>query len=178
MQPQPPAEVHPFTPTLKKWRHGIPVDCGPDWDWDVITASVDHGPHPTARTHDSISLFEEDIGYQIKAGFCKVYLWEDLKQLWPVNLKISPVAAVLQVGRGGRIILDLSFPVYQDQDGIITITHDSVNNTTALQAPPESVKEIGKVLPRLLYYMQDTPEGLHVLYCKLDISDGFWRLVI
>ena len=43
--------------------------------------------------------------------------------------------------------------MYQDQNGIITITQDSVNNTTALQAPLESVKKIGKVLPRLLHYM-------------------------
>ena len=55
--------------------------------WDVITAMVDQGPHPTARTQDSISLFKEDIEYQIKAGFCKVYLWEDLKKLRPANLK-------------------------------------------------------------------------------------------
>jgi hypothetical protein len=88
------------------------------------------------------------------------------------------VAVVPQVGRCGRIILDLSFPVYQDQDGIITILQDSVNNTTALQAPSESVKEIGKVLPHLLHYMQDTPKGFHILFCKLDISDGFWRLVV
>ncbi len=48
MQPQPLAKVQPFTPTLKEWRHGIPVDCGPDWNWYVITAAVDHGPHPAA----------------------------------------------------------------------------------------------------------------------------------
>ena len=40
MQPQPLADVHPFTPTLKEWRHGIEVDCGPDWTWDVIKAAV------------------------------------------------------------------------------------------------------------------------------------------
>ncbi len=34
------------------------------------------------------------------------------------------------------------------------------------------------MLPRLLHYMRDTPQGLHILFCKLDISDGFWRLVI
>ena len=95
-----------------------------------------------------------------------------------MNLKISPVAIVPQVGRRGRIILDLSFPVYQDQDGIITIMQDSVNNTTALQAPSELVKEIGKVLLRLLHYMRDTPGGHHILFCKLDIRDGFWRLVV
>ncbi len=26
--------------------------------------------------------------------------------------------------------------------------------------------------------MHDTPEGLHILFSKLDISDGFWRLVV
>ena len=73
MHPQPLAEVHPFTPTLKEWQHGIPVDCRPDWDWDVIATAVAHGPHPTAQTPDSITLFAEDIAYQVKAGFCKVY---------------------------------------------------------------------------------------------------------
>ncbi len=31
MHPQPLAKVHPFTPTLKEWRHRIPLDCSPDW---------------------------------------------------------------------------------------------------------------------------------------------------
>jgi hypothetical protein len=41
-----------------------------------------------ASTPDSIALFMEDIAYQVKAGFCKVMLWEDLKHLCPPNLKI------------------------------------------------------------------------------------------
>jgi hypothetical protein len=164
MHPQPFAEVHPFTQTLKKWRHGIPVDCGPEWNWDVIAAAVAHGPHPTARNPDSITLFAEDIAYQVKAGFCKVYRWDELQKLRPANLKISPVAVVPQVGRRGRIILDLSFPVYQELDGIVTITQESVNDTTVLQAPSDPVKEIGRVLPCLLQYMRDTPAGLHILF--------------
>jgi hypothetical protein len=31
MQPQPLAEVHPFTPTLHEWQQGIEVNCGPNW---------------------------------------------------------------------------------------------------------------------------------------------------
>ncbi len=178
MQPQPLAEVHPFAPTLRKWQQGIPVDCGPDWARSVIKAAVERGPHPTARTPDSIALFAKDIEYQIKAGFCWVFLWEDLKQHLPANFKISPVAVVPQVGRWGQIILDLLFPVYQDINGVITITQESVNNSTVLAAPPEAVKEIGKVFPWLLQYMRDTPEGLHILFSKLDISNGFWRLVV
>ena len=147
MQPQPLANVHPFTLTLKEWRHGIEVDCGPDWAWDVIEATVARGPHPTACTAEAIALFEEDIKYQRLAGFCKVILWKDLQWLRPSNLKISPVAAVPQVGRRPRIILDLSFPVYQEVDGVITATQESVNNTTAIRAPKEAVRKIGKVLP-------------------------------
>ncbi len=40
------------------------------------------------------------------------------------------------------------------------------------------VKEIGKVFPRLLQYMRDMPEGLHILFSKLDISNKFWHLVV
>ena len=85
MHPQPLAEVHPFTPTMKAWRQGIPVDCSPNWKWDVITAAVAHGPHPTARTQDSFALFAEDIEYQVKGGFCKVYWWDELQKLQPAN---------------------------------------------------------------------------------------------
>ncbi len=178
MQPQPLANVHPFTPTLKKWRHDIAVDCGPDWNWDVIEAAIERGPHPTTRTPEAVALFEEDIEYQRKAGFCKVIPWDEIKRLRPPNLKISPVAAVPQVGRRPRIILDLLFPVYQEVKGVVTTTQASVNDTTALQAPSAAIKEIGKVLPQLLTHMRDTPASLHILMSKLDISNGFWRLIV
>jgi hypothetical protein len=71
MQPQPLADVHPFTPTLKEWWHGIEVDCGPDWAWDVIETTVARGPYPTACTAKAIALFEDDIKYQRLAGFSR-----------------------------------------------------------------------------------------------------------
>ncbi len=178
MQPQPLADAHPFTPILKEWRCWISVDCGPDWTWSDIEAAGSRGPHPTAHTPAAFALFAEDIAYQVKAGFCLVMSWEDIKHLRPTNLKILPVALVPQVGRRGRIILDLSFPVYQDVNGVITITQKSVYETTVLTATTIPVKEIGKVLPWLLQYMHDTPTGLHILFSKLDISDGFWCLTI
>ncbi len=68
--------------------------------------------------------------------------------------------------------------MYQDVDGVITATQASVNNTTALWAPKKVVCEMGKMLPRLLTYMRDTPAGLHILMSKLDISNGFWQLIV
>ena len=143
-----------------------------------MQAAVDRGPHQSALTPESIALFAEDIGYQERAGFCKVFTWEELLQLQPKNLKISPVAAVPQVGRRPRIILDLSFPVYTEVDGVMTIIQASVNDTTVAEAPSIPVKEIGQVLHRLLYYMKMTRAGLWICFSKLDISDGFWRLVV
>jgi hypothetical protein len=163
---------------LHTWREGIEVDCGPDWSWDTIETAIVRGPHPTAHTPDAIALFKEDIEYQVNAGFCKVLLWDDVKRLRPHNLKISPVALIPQVGRRGRIILDLSIPVYHEVNGVVTVTQQSVNDSTVLTASTVPVKEIGKVLPRHLKYMRDTPAGLHILFSKLDISDGFWRLVV
>jgi hypothetical protein len=155
MQPQPLSEVHLFVPTLHKWRHGIEVDCGPNWSWENVEAAVARGPHPTASTPDAIALFKEDIAYQVKASFCNVMWWEDIRKLRPVNIKILPVAVVPQVGKCGHIILDLLFPVYQKVNGILTAVQASVNNTTVLNAPSTPVREIGKVLPRLLHSMRD-----------------------
>ena len=129
------------------------MDCGPDWAWDVIEGAVARGPHPTATTPEAIALFKEGIAYQVKAGFSRVVLWEDLQQLRPANLKILLVAVVPQKGRRGRIILDLSFPVYQEINGVVTVTQESVNSTTVLKAPSIPVKEIGKVFPHMLQYM-------------------------
>ena len=51
-------------------------------------------------------------------------LWEDLQRLRPHNLKISPVAVVPQTGQRGRIILDVSFPVYQAVNEVVTAVHN------------------------------------------------------
>jgi hypothetical protein len=178
MQPQPLAEVHPFTPTLTEWQHRINVNCRPNWSWEVIEAAVARGPHPTASTPEALQVFKENIEYQVRAGFSKVISWEELKMLRPTNLKISPVACIPQAGQWGRIILDLLFPIFQEVAGVITATQASVNDMTVLQASSVPVKQIGKVLPRVLQYMRDTPDGLHILFSKLDLSNGFWRLIM
>ncbi len=68
--------------------------------------------------------------------------------------------------------------MYQDVNGVVTAVQASVIDTTVLTARLIPVKEIGKMLPRLLHYMHDTPTGSHILFSKLGISDGFWRLIV
>ena len=72
--------AHPFGPELKRWEQGVDVDCGPDRHPDHIWAALERGRHPSALTPDAIELFEQDIQYQIKAGFSQVLLAKDLMQ--------------------------------------------------------------------------------------------------
>lgn len=171
MQPTELAAEHPFVETLRTWKDGIPVDCGPDWQWDVVEAAVAQGPHQSALTPESIALFQEDVEYQVKAGFCKIYSWNEVQRLKPPKLKISPVAVVPQRDRRGRIILDLSFPVRgMDQA--------SVNETTCKESPPEPVKELGNVILRLFDFMAAVPSSEIIMFSKIDLSDGFWRMIV
>jgi hypothetical protein len=114
MQPQPRAQGHPFFPTLNKWAtKGVPVDCGLNWEWENVEQAVARGPHCGSMEKENIALVHEDIQYQVDAGFLRIMLWSELQKLRPPKLKISPMAVVRQKNRRGRLILDLSFPVYR-----------------------------------------------------------------
>jgi hypothetical protein len=178
MQPQVPSNRHPFMPELQKWAtHGCPVDCGPEWTWATIEQAVRRGPHQSATTAENIDLFQEDIAYQVKAGFCEILTWEEVQKIRPKHLKISPVAVVPQRNRRGRIILDLSFPVYPEGRGKQAPLQASVNESTKKQAPRGPVEELGNVVWRIMDLMdQCSNDDLH--FQKIDLSDGFWRMIV
>ena len=92
---------HPFGKTLEEWRTGVPVNCGEAWDREAIDAAVARGPHPTARAEEAVALVHEDVAYQVKAGFSKIVLWDDIKDDLPPSFKISPVAVIPQEDRRG-----------------------------------------------------------------------------
>ena len=80
MQPQDIGRAHGFVPTLEEYTvQGVPVDCGDDWSCSTIEAAIERGPHQTALTPDALQFFEEDIAYQVEAGFTKAVLWDDIK---------------------------------------------------------------------------------------------------
>jgi hypothetical protein len=84
------------------------------------------------------------------------------------------------------MILDLSFAVRRvakkkghkrsrTDDEII---QDSVNDTTVRLAPEAPVKELGNVLPRLLDFMAAVPPEEHIHFSKMDLADGYWRMIV
>jgi hypothetical protein len=174
---------HPFGAQLASWTTGVAVDCGAEWSREAVDLAVARGPHPTANEPDAVALVHEDIDYQVKAGFTEVVYWDDIKDDLPAHFKVSPVAVIPQTGRRGRIILDLSFPVRRPpKQGksrrMGEVIQESINDTTSKLAPTEPVHEIGKVLPRLFHFMASTPEDQEIRLSKVDLSDGFWRLLV
>jgi hypothetical protein len=58
------------------------------------------------------------------------------------------------------------------------IIQASVNDTTVRQAPDIPVKELGNVLPRIFAFMANVPAGEHIHFSKLELADGYWRMIV
>jgi hypothetical protein len=57
MKPKPLAADHPLCNTLHAWGNKVvPVNCGPDWEWDAIDNAVLCGPHQSALDPANIAL--------------------------------------------------------------------------------------------------------------------------
>jgi hypothetical protein len=57
------------------------VDCGDPWAWETVEAAVEKGAHKSATSEESIKLVQEDVAYQVKAGYAEVIAWRDLQKL-------------------------------------------------------------------------------------------------
>jgi hypothetical protein len=173
-------------------RCGVPTDCGPDWSRAAVEAAKAAGPHVSALLPENVTLMWEDIEYQVKAGFVTLVTETELfADGGPPNLKISRVAVVPQVNRRGRIILNLSADVrsgppnkrrrpnrLKKPDCPAPPLQVSVNATTVPAADQEAVLGLGRALPSLLRFMFDVPPDWEVEWQKVDLSDGFWRMIV
>ena len=185
MKPLALAQLYPFASTLAEWEQGVPVDCGAPWSREAIMCALQKGAHTSACTPESVELIDEELEYQVSAGFSSLVFWDDIKNNLPDNFKLSPLAVVPQVNRRGRMILDLSFPVRKVKKSMNKrrriqeeIIQESVNDTTKKLAPTIPVKLLGQVLPRLFEFMATVHPLDPIHFSKIDLSDGFWRMIV
>ena len=187
MEPAPWMRFHPFVATLEHWASGVSASCGDPWSATAIQAAVNRGPHTSALTPEARILIEDEMQYQIQAGFSEMITWDSMHESHPVNLKVSPLAVIPQVGRRGRLLLDLSFAVHAARPVSKRGRRNwvqppplapSVNSTTIQASPDYPVKELGRVLPRLLDFMNSVPPEETIMFAKIDLSDGFWRMLV
>ncbi len=100
-------------------------------------------------------------------GFAKIYKWEDLKQKLYEHpqIKLLPLTMIPHKSQKYWAVLDISF-----QMQITGYLLPLVNNVRHLYAPEEAIDQIGTLL--LAHLTQGD-----VLFSKLDIKDGFWRML-
>jgi len=140
----------------------------------------------SALLDESIKLVWEDITYQAKAGFCESELFNGEEH---PDLEISWVAVVPQVNCRGCIILNLSATInvhekptsdcqYHKKQHKGKYTQPSVNDTTKPTDDQASVLALGTTMNSILHFMFDTDCKWEINWHKIDLSDGFWQMIV
>ena len=176
MIPRNAALHHPAATTLMEYaQHGCPVDCGRDWTIAELQAAVDRGAHPSAKEPAAAAACRREALERVADGCCRVVKWNTIKHKPPPNLKISPIAAIPHKSRQFRMILDLSFALKVDGKPLPSV-NDASDKTLA---PQHSMYELGNVIPRIIHTMAAAPDtGIPFMFSKVDLKDGYWRMVV
>ena len=177
MWPTGPARDHPAAKLLDSYAtNGCPVDCGPDWSRIQIEDALKYGAHPSAQAPEALACLVEETKTKVEEGFAKVVTYRDIKKNLPRKLKLSPIAMIPHKSRKFRAILDLSFTLRASKEPTA-----SVNDRTTKLAPAAAMNELGNVIKRILATIEDRRQedpNVNFMFAKLDIKDGFWRLVV
>jgi len=175
MRPRGLALKHEAGPLLLRYAtHGCPAKCGRPWTLEELGAAVEKGPHLSAREPGAAEQFRKEAREKEAQGFCRILKWKTLRRDPPRDLKISPLAAVPHKSRSWRAILDLSFELEVNGKRLA-----SVNDASEATAPAAALDQMGEALPRLIAAVAAAPgEGGNIVFAKLDIKDGFWRMSV
>ena len=138
---------------------------------ELLEAAIAKGAHPSALLLEPAAQLRAETLEKISQGYAWLIAWDDIKHDPPPKLKISPIAAIPHKNRGYWMILDLSYGITLNG-----IHHPSVNESMNPDiAPTHALKELGHVLPRLIYAIATAPDTKGPdLFSKLDIKDGYW----
>ena len=173
------AQRHPFGPTLKQYgTDGCPVHIMDKWGLAQLDAAVAYGAHPSAETPEATAALRAEALEKVEQGFAKLISWKHLRKLILAghhkHTKISPIAAIPHKSRLFRMILDLSS---KGQRNTNTKSVNELTDETA--APYQSMAELGNVIGRFIVLLANAdPNQGPILFCKLDIKDGFWRMCV
>ena len=176
------AQRHPAGDLLKQFgTEGCPVDIAEDWTIEQLDEAVAYGAHPSAEAVEAATALREEALEKVEQKFSKLVPWKELRKLIIAgkkrHTKVSPIAAIPHKSRKFRMILDLSNKGQRRKGQTKTPSVNELTNADA--APNKSMDQLGKSLHRIIYAVatQPTEQG-PILFCKLDIKDGFWRMCV
>ena len=166
---------HPAAKLLLKWAtDGCPVDCGQPWSKQAIQAAIDKAAHPSAQSLEAATSCRNEALERVKDKCARLVKWDDIKHNPPINLKISPIAAIPHKSRAFRMILDLSYNITVNGTKLA-----SVNKTSNKElAPQHAMYELGNVIPRIVWTLATADPSMPFLFTKIDLKDGYWRMCV
>jgi hypothetical protein len=113
---------------------GCPVDCGDNWTLEQLEAAILNGAHASANIPEAAEACKKEALERVKEGCCRLVNWIDIKDNFPTNLKISPLAAVPHKSSKYRMILNLLFQLLVNGRCLKSIK-DSSNKSLAKRKP-------------------------------------------
>ena len=152
---------HPAKRLLKQYKHGVPVILKTAaWTPDQIEAALQRGPHKSALEH--AQFLWNEFGDMVASSHFVVLPYAEVKHV--PGLRVSPPGVVPQVDRRDRTVIDYS--------------HSGINVESVPIAPTQSM-QFGRTLERLFRQLVlADPRFGHVYWIKVDMADGFYRLLI
>ena len=86
---------------------------------------------------------------------------------------MSPIVAVPHTSRKLRAILDLPFKILLNR-----FEMTPVNESMSYTAKHKAIEQLGKVLPRIITAIEETPEDYGpIFFIKIDIKYGSWKML-
>lgn len=166
---------HPAAALLCEYAvRGCPADCGREWTKEEIEAAVMKGPHPSTYNEGAVEQLRAETKEKVAQGFARIVKWNDIRASPPKKLKVSPVAMIPHKSRQYRCILDLSYALRIAEKQV-----PSVNDATSPQSIREAMNELGTTVHRIIDAIAlANPQEGDIYFQKLDIKDGFWRMVV
>ena len=164
---------HPAAQVLLDYAHGgCPVNTGAPWSREMMEAAIEKGPHVSALDEAAMEQLQQEVEAKVESGQCRIVEWDDIKDMPPEQLKISPIAMIPHKSRLFRAILDLSFGIKLQSGEQVP----SVNESSVKTAPKGAIDQMGQGLNRIIHAMAQAAPDEKVFMAKWDIKDGFWRL--
>lgn len=148
---------------------------------EMLEVAITKGSHPSAMESEAASQLRAETLEKVaqERGLCAAGPMVRVKtRSAQKSENLSDRCHPSYKSRGYCMILNLSHGVLR----LVDVQHASVNEATdpnLLALLTESMAELGNVLPRLIYaVVATTPDaqGL-IFFSKLDIKDGYWRMV-
>jgi hypothetical protein len=110
MCPRDLAMNHPAGALLRESAtYGCPTETGAPSKKEEFWEAVSWGPHASAMSAEVLEHFRLEAEEKVKCGQSKIVLWDDIKDTPPLQMKVSPIAAIPHKSKAFQSILDLSF---------------------------------------------------------------------